>query len=500
VPNPGRYTALCSEAKKLEAGHWGKMLASALCLSLLASAQQGRGTIASAGDIYRKSSPAVVLIELYNEKGEVSATGSGFLISPDGKILTSYHVIAHTKQATVRLANGDAYDSVDVLDTDKRKDIALIKIKAVELPCLQLGKSSAVDVGDKVFSLSTPLGLLQNTLSEGIVSGIRSGDGYRYFQVSAPISHGSSGGPIFNASGQVIGLATATIEEGQNLNFVVPIDYAKGMLTSNQPRSLTSIYEPETAPEKPHITIPPAQGEHQPEAKPAASNPGEGKALAAKVVAALGGEAKLRSIQAIRGNYAFTQKAPQGDVAMTMQSIIVFPDHVHISAQGPMGDFTVVASPSVAFFSAASMGTRDLPEGQKQETLAQIKRDLIYIGQHLNDPAFVFSALGTEKIGNVDAQILDVAGSGMTVRWYVDPASGRVLRESYPSLGRSGPVQAETDLDDWKTSDGLTLPFLHKNRQNGQDASTVQFTGIQINPQVDPKLFDKPSSEAKGPH
>jgi hypothetical protein len=247
------------------------------------------------------------------------------------------------------------------------------------------------------------------------------------------------------------------------------------------------------------ITIPPPPGEETaPAAKPSASNP-EGKALAAKVVAALGGDAKLRSIQAIEGKYAFTQKAPQGDVAMTMQSIIVFPDHVHISAQGPMGDFTVVASPSVAFFSAPSMGTRDLPDGQKQETLAQIKRDLVYIGQHVNDPAFVFSAAGTEKIGNVDAQIVDVAGSGMTVRWYVDPASGRVLRESYPSLGRSGPVQAQTDLDDWKTTDGLTLPFLHKNKQNGEDASTVQFTGIQINPQVDPKLFDKPSSEAKGP-
>ena len=247
------------------------------------------------------------------------------------------------------------------------------------------------------------------------------------------------------------------------------------------------------------ITIPPPPGEETaPAAKPAASNP-EGKALAAKVVAALGGEAKLASIQAIEGKYSFTQKAPQGDVAMTMQSIIVFPDHVHISAQGPMGDFTVVASPAVAFFSAPSMGTRDLPDGQKQETLAQIKRDLVYIGQHVNDPAFVFSASGTEKIGNVDAEIVDVAGSGMTVRWYVDPASGRVLRESYPSLGRSGPVQAQTDLDDWKTTDGLTLPFLHKNKQNGEDASTVQFTGIQINPQVDPKLFDKPSSEAKGP-
>jgi hypothetical protein len=225
-----------------------------LLLFNLVSAQQVGSGSPSAGDIFKKSSPAVVLIELYNDKGEVSASGSGFLISSDGRILTNYHVIAHAKQATVRLANKDAYDSVDVLDIDKRKDIALIKIKAVDVPYLPLGKSSSVDVGDRIFSLSTPLGLLQNTLSEGIVSGIRLADGYRYFQVSAPISHGSSGGPILNVSGEVIGITALTIEEGQNLNFAVPIDYAKGMLTSNQPRTLASIYEPEPPPDKPATT------------------------------------------------------------------------------------------------------------------------------------------------------------------------------------------------------------------------------------------------------
>jgi S1-C subfamily serine protease len=199
-----------------------------------------------AGEIYRKASPAVVLIQTYDEKGNAKAAGSGFLIGADGKILTNHHVIAHSRRATVRLANGDAYDWVEVLDMDKRRDIALIKIRAVGLPFLSLGESKSVDVGDPVFSLSTPLGLLQNTLSDGIVSGIREGDGYRYFQVTAPISHGSSGGPIFNVKGEVIGIAVATISEGQNLNFAIPIDYAKGMLASSaQPKPLAAVYEPE---------------------------------------------------------------------------------------------------------------------------------------------------------------------------------------------------------------------------------------------------------------
>jgi len=202
----------------------------------------------SAADIYKKTSPAVVLIETYNLKGEVSGSGSGFLVSADGVILTNFHVVAHTKQATVRLANQDAYDTVEVLDVDKRKDIAVIKIKAIGLPYLALGRSNAIEVGQTIYSLSNPLGVLQNTLSQGIVSGIRQGDGYHYFQITAPISHGSSGSPIFDSSGEVIGIAVAIIEEGQNLNFAVPIDYARGMLSPGQARSLESIYEPE--PEK----------------------------------------------------------------------------------------------------------------------------------------------------------------------------------------------------------------------------------------------------------
>jgi Trypsin-like peptidase domain len=219
-----------------------------VCLSLgllpqtIVKARQTGGL--SASDIYKQSSPSVVLIETYNEKGQVMASGSGFIVNASGAILTNFHVVEHTKRATVRLANDDAYDTVEVLDVDKRKDIALIKIKGIGLPAVRLGRSNAVEVGDKVFSLSNPLGLLQNTLSEGIVSGIRQLDGYKCFQITAPISHGSSGGPIFNSKGEVIGLAVATIEEGQNLNLAVPIDYALGMLDSTQARPLESIYEP----------------------------------------------------------------------------------------------------------------------------------------------------------------------------------------------------------------------------------------------------------------
>jgi len=107
----------------------------------------------AAGEIYRLSGPSVVLIEMYGDDGKVSGSGSGFLVSSDGRILTNFHVIVHTKRATVKLANGDAYDSVTVLDVDKRKDIALLKIKAVNLPYLRLGHSFSAEVGDKLYTL-----------------------------------------------------------------------------------------------------------------------------------------------------------------------------------------------------------------------------------------------------------------------------------------------------------------------------------------------------------
>ena len=220
------------------------------------------GQVPTASDIFKRISPSVVAIEWSD--GKHSTYGSGFIVSADGKIITNYHVIAHTKNATVRLTNEDAYDDVQVLDADKRKDIVLLKIKAVDLPYVQLGRSNAVEIGQRVFTVSNPLGLgdlTKNTLSEGIVSGIRQADGYRLFQISAPISHGSSGGPVVNAQGEVIAVAEGQLPDGQNLNFSIPIDYARGMLQSTgQPQPLASIYEPPppetaspTAPKPPEV-------------------------------------------------------------------------------------------------------------------------------------------------------------------------------------------------------------------------------------------------------
>src|SRR5689334_18245848 len=124
------------------------VLAAVCCLIVPSGQSQSK---LDAGSLYKQASPAVVVIEAIGPDGKPVKTGSGLLVSSDGKLLTNYHVVSHVKQATVRLANGDAYDLVQVLAVDKRKDIAYLKIPAIDLPVAKLGRSNTVEIGETVF-------------------------------------------------------------------------------------------------------------------------------------------------------------------------------------------------------------------------------------------------------------------------------------------------------------------------------------------------------------
>ncbi len=240
------------------------------------------------------------------------------------------------------------------------------------------------------------------------------------------------------------------------------------------------------------ITIPPPPAEKAAKddnAKPAASNP-EGKALAAKVAAAMGGLPKLHSIKTMHVNIAESDNgSPPNPVDVTIE----FPDRMHVDVQTPQGALSIVASPEAAFMSMAGMGTRSMPPAQTNEMLSQLHHDLVYVAQHADDPAFTFTAAGTEKIGDVDAAIVDIGGAIPWLRWYIDPKTGYILREKYKAMGESGPFDGETNLADWRTADGLTMPYKHQNKQDGKETSNAEFKKIELNPTLDPKLFAKPA-------
>jgi zinc protease len=237
------------------------------------------------------------------------------------------------------------------------------------------------------------------------------------------------------------------------------------------------------------ITIPPPPAEKEDTAKPAAANP-EGKALAAKVAAAMGGLPKLQSIKSMHVSIA---ESDGGGPPNPMEVTLGFPDKMHVEVQTPQGALTIVATPDAAFMSMAGMGTRSMPPAQKNEMISQLHHDLVYVAQHADDPAFTFTAAGTEKIGDVDAAILDIGGAIPWLRWYIDPKTGYILREKYKATGQSGPFDGESNLSDWRTADGLTMPYKHQNKQDGKETSTAEFKKIELNPTLDPKLFAKPA-------
>lgn len=181
-------------------------------------------------ELAERVTQAVVLIDVRTASD--TRQGSGFLIDPSGIILTNYHVIRDARVARVKLASGDVYDHVSILAQDERRDIAVIRIAAFQMPTLPLGNSDDVRIGTPVVLVGSPLGL-DNTVSTGIVSGRRQEpEGFQLLQITAPASPGSSGGAVLSAEGDVIGIAASQLPSGQNLNFAVPINYARGMLQS----------------------------------------------------------------------------------------------------------------------------------------------------------------------------------------------------------------------------------------------------------------------------
>jgi len=192
--------------------------------------------VLSTQELFDLASPAVVLIEVYDQEGHKRGLGSGFVASSDGSAITNYHVIRGAYKATAKFGDGTFAPVSGVVAYDPDHDVAVIRVQAASPPTLQLGSAEDLRVGDHVVAIGSPLGL-QNTISEGIVSGLRG----NVIQMSAPISRGSSGGPVLDSTGKVVGVSVATVTAGQNLNFAVPINWAKRYLGAASARLLTEV-------------------------------------------------------------------------------------------------------------------------------------------------------------------------------------------------------------------------------------------------------------------
>ncbi len=222
---------------------WGVLGGLLLFLELQAVSlpQAGEQTVT---ELVKHSTDAVVQVVVSDSSGKELGLGSGFILSPDGQIVTNYHVIKGAHSAIVKLTNGAFFPVDGVLAEDPERDLAILKVPGKNLPSLTLAEAERIQVGEHVVAIGSPLGL-QNTVSDGIISAVRDeSDGKQWVQTTAPASPGNSGGPLLEPHGQVVGVITwgVNLQLGQNLNFAAPSSGVKFLLAhSHEVRPLGSI-------------------------------------------------------------------------------------------------------------------------------------------------------------------------------------------------------------------------------------------------------------------
>jgi|TARA_B100002003_G_C14070991_1_gene515274 hypothetical protein len=177
-------------------------------------------------DIYKNAKDSVLLLVAYDSMGIPSSLGSGFYIEKN-KIATNFHVVDQASKIVFKHIGEKSFNDVDkIISFSKNLDLAILSVSRIGNP-LTIEHNSSSGIGEKVIAIGNPRGL-EGSVSEGIISAVRGGIDLNYFQITTPISPGSSGGPLFNENGNVIGITTATLKDSQNLNFAMP---AKLLLT-----------------------------------------------------------------------------------------------------------------------------------------------------------------------------------------------------------------------------------------------------------------------------
>ena len=182
-----------------------------------------------ARSVYQRSAPAVVSLVMLDRSGQPISFGTGFVVGK-GLVATNFHVIRGSHSGKAKVVGSSTNLAIDgVVAKDPDRDLAILKIEALTAAPLPVSASRPVQVGEPVFAIGNPQGM-EGTLSQGIVSGVRTVGDSSWIQITAAISPGSSGGPVLNDAGAVVGVAVATLRGGQSLNFAVAIRHLTDLL------------------------------------------------------------------------------------------------------------------------------------------------------------------------------------------------------------------------------------------------------------------------------
>ena len=190
---------------------------------------------------------AVLTIFASGNSGSEISQGSGFILTSDGLAGTNFHVLRGTSHALAKCCGGRVFEIRSIEGIDSDKDLVVFQlyengssVKPHDLPSVTLGSTTDLTAGQRLIVIGSPQGL-ENTISDGILSAVRDYEGIRYLQITAPISPGSSGGPVFDTTGKMIGVASFQFKKGQNLNFAVGVDHVRPLLEQHLNASFDSV-------------------------------------------------------------------------------------------------------------------------------------------------------------------------------------------------------------------------------------------------------------------
>lgn len=194
-------------------------------------------------------SPSVLTLHTFDAAGQPLGQGSGFIVGAGGLAVTNWHVAKGATSISATSGTGESFTVTRLVSADEANDLVTLQLSGAvvrSLLALPPADSRTVKPGVRVYTISTPVGL-SHTVSDGMLSGVRTLNGVQVLQITAPISPGSSGGPVFNEQGQVIGVITSQFSQGQQLNFAVPIDMVVRLMA--QPTQMARAPEQPGAPD-----------------------------------------------------------------------------------------------------------------------------------------------------------------------------------------------------------------------------------------------------------
>ena len=222
------YKLYSSFARVSSSHDWSKSLFIFFCAEIICAL--------SLEEISQQNQNTVVTVNVMREDGTTSSA-TGFVISPQGYIATAAHSLSKAKLINLTFSNGAISEEAEIFAFSKnpRVDLAILKVPVNYLPYVTFKNSNSVSAGQEIAVIGSPK-RLQNTITNGLISQLRSAGSVTLFQISAPISPASSGSPVFNYDGQVIAVALSSLEEQnvQNINFAIPSNYLLQMMSDNK--------------------------------------------------------------------------------------------------------------------------------------------------------------------------------------------------------------------------------------------------------------------------